>query len=781
MVLKVFSPLIKSELILFVVQIKMLNRFGKKLFSNGRLLKRFSGQNKRGDLRPKLDFNIGEDYGNFKLLSKDYFPEYQFTLFKFKHNGLGTTHYHIDTNDTNNCFTVTFKTLPDDNSGKMHILEHLALCGSEKYPVRDPFFNMIKRSLNTFMNAWTGPDFTSYPFSTANEKDFYNLLSVYGDSVFKPLLRKTDFMQEGWRLELENSEDLKSPIKIKGVVFNEMKGAYENPDTLFMENIQTLILGGTPYQYDSGGKPFEIPSLTHEKLKEFHKRNYHPSNATIFTYGDLSPLEHQKFLDEQYLKDFTRHIFEFPNLFPKLSGPIRKTLKMPPPTVEIKKDHDSMFAVTFLCNKMGENIEDIIGLNVLSNLLFDNPKSPFYADFLESGLADSYCPGIGYEMTLMPSFFTIGFKNIKRGSEEDLEKRIFETLERVVKEGLDQGMIDSAIHQIELRSKVSKDNFGLQIFMGYMGAINHNVDSVIKQGLNIKQVLQYISDNASNGYFEGLIKKYFLDNQNRLYLTMESDVTYNEFLMKEEKELVEKIDKELGLKEREQINKEAAQLKKEQETLQDVSSLPTLTVNDIPLAGETTHVQKEEIQQIPVYFFDKPVNGVTHLRMKIDLSNLDHSNIHNLTLLSLLLDKIGTAKNSYDEFHELMHLYTSGITLNLHYDGHPHDNHKINGFAVLSISCLDKNIKKMFELLSELLTTPDFKDFENILNQIRMEASNASNLILEKPLEFAIDYGISSNRQAQQYFNKLESVDFNHAESIYLQLRLEPPAAWIAQ
>lgn len=739
----------------------MIRKLGKKLFQTKAPLRRFiSGEVARGEQRQQLDYKVGQSYDKFELLSKDYFPDFEFTLLKFKHKDLGTTHYHIDTSDTNNCFTVTFKTVPDDNTGKMHILEHLALCGSEKYPVRDPFFNMIKRSLNTYMNAWTGPDFTSYPFSTANYKDFYNLLSVYGESVFKPLLRKTDFMQEGWRLELEDPNNLDSQIKIKGVVFNEMKGVYENPDNLYMESVQSLLLHGTPYQKDSGGKPMDIPSLTHEDLKAFHKKNYHPSNATIFTYGDLSPLEHQKYLEEHFLKEFTRQAFQMPELMPKAGGGhIRKTLTMPPSAVQIKPDHDSMFSVTFLCKALDQNIEDTIGLNVLSNLLFDTPKSPFYIDFLEANLADSYCPGYGYEMSIFPSFFSIGFKNIKRGSQDALERQIFETLERVANEGLDQGMIESAIHQIELRNKVAKDNFGLQIFMGYMGAINHNVDSVIKLGLNIKQVLEHIRTNASNGYFENLIKKYFLNNDHRLYLTMESDAKYNEDVQEAEKKLVEKLSKNLDKAARQLIKSEAEKLEQEQEAEQDVSKLPTLTVKDIPLTGEPTHFSKQEVDSMPVYFFDKPVNGVTHLRIKIDLSTLDHSNIHHLTLLSMLFDKLGTENYSYEEFHELVQLNTSGISFNLFYDGHPDDNHKVHGFAILSVSCLDRNIDKMFELLGEILVRPNLQDKEHIMNQIRMETSAASNHILERPLEFAIDYGVSSNRPAQQYFNRLEAVD----------------------
>lgn len=750
----------------------MLRGLTKKLIKGTRGHARaFSDNTPRGESRTQKDYAVGSEYGKFKLLSKDYFPDYQFTLLKFKHQELGMVHYHIDTSDTNNCFSVTFKTVPDDNTGKMHILEHLALCGSQKYPVRDPFFNMIKRSLNTYMNAWTGPDFTSYPFSSANKKDFYNLLSVYGESVFKPLLRKTDFMQEGWRLELEDPENLDSAIKLKGVVYNEMKGVYENPDNLFMESVQSLLLGGTPYEHDAGGKPFEIPDLTHEDLVAYHKKNYHPSNATLFTYGDLSPEDHQKYLQEHFLNEFKRLSFPAPDLKPKLKGSIRKVIKVPPSPVQISDDKDTTVSVSFRCNILGENIEDVIGLNVLSHLLFDNPKSPFYVDFLETGIADGYSPAYGYEGNILPSYFTIGFKNVQKGSSEEIEKEIFATLERVAHEGFNPEMVESAVHQIELQSKVAKQNFGLQIFQTYMAAINHNVDSLITQGLNIQQVLHQIRENSSKGYFQSLVKKYLLRNENRLYLTMEPDTQYLENIIAQEKELLKKLESGLDKKSREQIKRDAEQLKAEQEAPQNIDVLPTLSVKDISDLSEPTMFHKEEVEKMPVYFFHKPTNGVSHLRIKIDLSLLDHSTVHQLHMLSLLLDKLGTETHSYEEFHEIMQLYTSGLSLNLYYDGHPSDHQKVNGFAVLSISCIDRNLAKMFELLTELIITPDFKDHKHIMNTLRLESSAAANMLMERPLEFAVDYGISSNRPSHQFYNKLENVASVYLESVHHQLR----------
>lgn len=730
---------------------------------------------KRGEERNKKsleDLSINGSYGTFTLISKDYFSDYDFTLYKFKHSELGTTHYHIDTSDTNNCFAFNFTTLPEDSTGKMHILEHLALCGSDKYPVRDPFMNMIRRSLNTYMNAWTGPDFTCYPFSTVNVADFYNLMSVYGEAVFKPLLRKTDFMQEGWRLEFEETENDKSPLHIKGVVYNEMKGVYENPDNLYMESLQSFLMEGTPYRHDSGGTPSVIPELSHEDLKKYHKKNYHPSNATLFSYGDLNPLEHQKFLEETFLKEFSNQTYPKPSLTPEITEPLRKTVKMPPSAVEIKPGHDTWFSVGFVCNEIDKDHNDMVGLSLLSSLLFDNPKSPFYIDFLEEGLADGYVPGNGYEQNIFPSFFSIGFKNIKKGTEKEIESKIFETLEKVAKEGLDKAMIESTIHQIELNTKIAKPNFGIQLLMSHFGALNHKIDSLLKGSLDIKTVLAEIRKNveADNGYFENLIKKYFLNNQKRLYLTMETDKNYLDGISEAEAKLIKSFEKDLNEAKKKQIVEETMKLKKEQEQPQETECLPTLTVKDIPLQGESTLGHKEQIDGIDTFFFHKPTNGVTHLRLKIDLSSLDSSNIHQLYIFSLMLNKVGTKKHGYQEFNDLMQLYTTGFDMRIYYDGLLTDKTKTNGFAVISLSCLDRNIEKMMELLGEVLTTPDFKDSDHILNLIRLDSSAAANSIVERPLEFAIDYGVSSQSPAHQLFNKVSNVIFDFTvEPIPLQ------------
>lgn len=213
---------------------------------------------------------------------------------------------HLDSADLENAFAVLFRTPPDDHTGKPHILEHLATCGSQKFPVRDPFFSMMKRSLNTYMNAWTGMDFTMYPFSTQNPQDFHNLMSVYADFSFFPSLTELDFKQEGWRLEFDEWENPKSDLKFKGVVYNEMKGAMSNPSEKFIYTLNEALFKKSQYKFNSGGDPEHIPTLSYDAVREFHKKYYNASNATFLTYGDLDFTQHIAYLEENVLSKFEK-------------------------------------------------------------------------------------------------------------------------------------------------------------------------------------------------------------------------------------------------------------------------------------------------------------------------------------------------------------------------------------------------------------------------------------------------------------------------------------------
>ena len=250
----------------------------------------------RGKQRIPYNLKVGDEIHGFKVKGIERIEFFDINAYQLEHMNTGARFLHLDSSDMDNVFAVLFRTPPDDHTGKPHILEHLATCGTEKYPIRDPFFNMIKRSLNTYMNAWTGSDFTMYPFSSQNAKDFNNLLSVYLEMSFFPRLNYQDFRQEGHRLEFKEWNDPTTELEQKGVVYNEMKGAMSSPEDAFVHKINEHLFKKSQYKFNSGGEPKNIPELEYKDLVEFHKKYYHPSNATFLSYGDLDFTKHLEFV-----------------------------------------------------------------------------------------------------------------------------------------------------------------------------------------------------------------------------------------------------------------------------------------------------------------------------------------------------------------------------------------------------------------------------------------------------------------------------------------------------
>ena len=365
--------------------------------------------------RPSPGTQMGPD-GSWTVKKVESIAELELEAVQLVHKRSGAAFTHFIADDVVNAFSVNFKTTPMDSTGISHILEHVTLCGSRKFPVRDPFFKMLNRSLSTFMNAMTGPDYTLYPFSTPNERDYYNLMSVYLDAVFRPNLNKHDFRQEGWRLEPEDLTAPNSRPIIKGVVFNEMKGVYADPQQLFGRQLLNAILPSHTYGNCSGGIPEKIVDLTWEALRNFHSRHYSPHNARFFTYGNL-PLEHHLEFVDQYLPKaeaksvkgqqlsievFRGNIhypssFSFSSAVPEVPGEPRWSS---PKSVEITCAPDpsnpsgSTIAVAYAMADINDFYEVFV-LGIIGELLTDGPNAPFYKSLLESGMGQNFAPSTG--------------------------------------------------------------------------------------------------------------------------------------------------------------------------------------------------------------------------------------------------------------------------------------------------------------------------------------------------------------------------------------------------
>lgn len=528
----------------------LLNTFPKQSFS--------VATKPRGENATSYDIKDGDVLSGFRLLKTEEIPLYSMKAFILEHEKTKARYVHLHAPDQNNCFAVLLRTTPSNDKGTPHILEHIVLCGSEKYPVRDPFFNMLKRSLNTYMNAWTGNDFTCYPFATQNEKDYKNLRDVYVESVYKPLIKYHDFLQEGWRYDFSKEGDHTSDLVFKGIVYNEMKGVMQTPDNLFSENLQKYLHKDNPYHFCSGGLPKDIRTLSYQELKQFYKRFYHPSNSYFYSYGDLDFRDNLKYLENNYLKNF-----EY--LDPKTEVPLQEPyktpmevhIKSPPDAVAIDPEKQAKMGISFLCNNVVDDPVLTFSLQLLSYMLFETPSSPFYKSLLESGLATGYCPSYGYELNLKQGILTVGVRNIgdKKQDFEEAEAIINETLSQVATEGFSSEFIESALHQAEVQAKLPKTDAGITFLQTLIPFMNHNGDPLSL--LRINEIIQEVRARVEKGgYFEGLIKKYMIENNHRVKLIMTPDSEVVQEELKQEKGALEKAQKELSEAQKKEIVKE---------------------------------------------------------------------------------------------------------------------------------------------------------------------------------------------------------------------------------
>uniref|UniRef100_A0A8C3XUQ9 Presequence protease, mitochondrial n=1 Tax=Chelydra serpentina TaxID=8475 RepID=A0A8C3XUQ9_CHESE len=550
-------------------------------------------------------------------------PELFLTAVKLSHENTGAKYLHVAREDSNNLFSVQFRTTPLDSTGVPHILEHTVLCGSQKYPCRDPFFKMLNRSLSTFMNAFTASDYTLYPFSTQNPKDFQNLLSVYLDAAFFPCLRQLDFWQEGWRLEHENPTDPQTPLVFKGIVFNEMKGAFTDNERLFSQHLQNKLLPDHTYAVISGGDPLSIPDLTWEQLKQFHATHYHPSNARFFTYGNFPLEQHLKQIHEEALTKFHR-------IEPNTAIPVQD-LWDKPREHHMKCGSDSFAAdptkqttisVSFLLTDITDTFETFT-LNLLSSLLVGGPNSPFYKALLEANLGTDFSPDVGFNGCTREAYFSVGLQGIAEKDIETVKQITARTIDEVIEKGFEEERIEALLHKIEIQMKHQSTSFGLALSSYIASCWNHEGDPVelLKIADKVTQFRQHLKENPT--FLQEKVKQYFKDNPHRLILSMSPDESYYEKQAKLEAEKLKHKVNALSEEEKKQTYEKGLELIALQSKPQDTSCLPALKVSDIEPTIPFTELEMAlAADEIPVQYCAQPTNGMVYFRAVSSLNTL---------------------------------------------------------------------------------------------------------------------------------------------------------------
>ncbi len=597
----------------------------------------------------------------FALLQEQNIPELNAVVRYYVHKRTGARLLSVINEDENKVFSINFRTPPKDSTGVAHILEHSVLNGSEKYPVKEPFVELIKGSLATFINAFTYPDKTCYPVASQNVQDFYNLIDVYMDAVFHPLISEQTLMQEGWHYELNDPSE---PLTYKGVVFNEMKGAYSSPDGVLETVIVNSLFPRHVYGVDSGGDPRHIPDLTHENFKAFHASYYHPSNSFIFFYGNDDP-EKRLELMEGYLKPYKK-------IKVRSGIPLKKPFKRAKRVqyaydagqdTDIKKKH--YLTVNWVLPETSDPVMNF-SLRILSNILIGTPASPLKKALLDSGLGEDLA-GIGLESDVRQIIFSTGLKGTRARDAKKIESLIFDTLEKLVRDGIDPDMIAASLNTIEFRLRENNTGSlprGISLMLRSLTTWLHDDDPF--KLLAFEAPLSAIKAKLTNDnrYFEKLIETYLLENQHRTILRLKPDPDFGRRFDEEEKARLAKVRETLTEEQLQKIVETTKALKKRQETPdteEALATIPVLKLQDLEKASRTIPIEVMDVQDAKVLYHDLFTNGIVYLDLGFDLHALPKDLLPLTEVFGRALLEMGTETEDYVKLSQRIGKSTGGI------------------------------------------------------------------------------------------------------------------------
>tara|TARA_R110002072_G_scaffold99983_6_gene219999 strand:+ start:25119 stop:28052 length:2934 start_codon:yes stop_codon:yes gene_type:complete len=669
---------------------------------------------------------------HFKLIRTQAIDALHVMIEEYEHVGTGAKHLHFASSNSENVFLVGLKTVPLDNTGVAHILEHTALCGSEKYPVRDPFFMMIRRSLNTFMNAFTSSDWTAYPFASKNKKDFNNLLEVYLDAVFFSRLDEMDFLQEGHRLEFSTEGDSNSELTYKGVVYNEMKGAMSSPVSQLWQTFTRHLFPTTTYHFNSGGDPEQITQLSYQDLKRFYEKHYHPSNAVFLTFGDIPASEHQEKMHRFALSRFTKKAakIEIPDEL-RYCAPIRVQENYP-----IEKDeptsHKTHIVVGWLLGHSFD-LEQNLEAHLLSDVLFENSAAPLQRFLEGTKLGHAPSPLCGLEDSNREMAFVCGIEGGDNGTEETLENEILGVLKKVADEGVAQERLEAVLHQLELSQReIVGDSYpyGLQLILAALPPMLHGGDPV--ELLDLEPVIEKLREKVKNPeYFKSLVKKCLIDNPHRITLSLKPDINFGavrQALL--EKELSQKKSA-LNAEQQQKIIDQAAILNERQRRKDDESILPKVGIEDVPLSlSFPTAVKSNIADNITCYY--QGTNGLVYQQIIIDLPALKQDLLDVLPIYTTILSGLGVGESSYLDVQNQQSALTGGISVFSSVKSQLNKLQEVQGKLIFSGKALSRNYEALADILIQTLTEVRFDEFERIRELVaqiraRREQSVTSN------------------------------------------------------
>lgn len=669
----------------------------------------------------------------FEWLRSQSIPTLNVVLEEYRHRVTGAQYFHLASDDPENVFLVALRTVPMDSTGVAHILEHTVLCGSQKYPVRDPFFMMIRRSLNTFMNAFTSSDWTAYPFASKNRKDFQNLLQVYLDAVFFSRLHELDFAQEGHRLEFAEPRNPDSALQYKGVVYNEMKGAMSSTNSLLWQTVSKYLYPTTTYHYNSGGEPEHIPDLSYAELKAFYDTHYHPSNSVFMTYGDIPAMEHMERFETLALSRFDRldvhiHVRDEKRYY----APVRVTESYPLREEEDEAEGESDKTHVVLAWLLGHStdLKEMFEAQLLSSVLLDNSASPLMQVLETCGLGSAPSPMCGLEDSNREMSFLCGLEGCAQDATAEVETLIRNTLETLARDGVPLEQVEASLHQLELSQReITGDShpYGLQLIIASLGSAVHGGDPL--NVLDIDPALAQLREQIRDPEFiKSLIRRLLLDNAHHVVLTMTPDAHLAARQMEAEIQRLQAIKDSLSEQDTRQILTRSQQLAARQEAVDDPSLLPKVGLADVPADLPQLAATQSHIGGMPVSFYAQGTNGLCYQQIVVDLPALDDELLQILPYYASCLSEFGVGARSYTEVQTWQSSISGGVNCYANVRSAMDDAQQTRAILVLSSKALVANQAALSELLQQTFTQVRFDEVQRlheIMDQIaaRRESS----------------------------------------------------------
>ena len=690
-----------------------------------------------------------KDLKSYQILNEKHVKELNSEGILLEHKKTGARVFLLSNDDENKVFCIGFRTPPSDSTGVPHIMEHSVLCGSAKFPVKDPFVELVKGSLNTFLNAMTYPDKTVYPVASCNDKDFQNLMDVYMDAVLHPNIYKEEkiFRQEGWHYEMESAD---SPITVNGVVYNEMKGAFSSPEGVLDRYTQNTLYPDTCYTHESGGAPEVIPELTYEDFLNFHRKFYHPSNSFIYLYGNMDMAER---LDREYLSHYDRQPVDSEIHYQKPFDTPKDREIFYPITEDEPEDHATYLSVNTV---VGDDLDPILymAFQILEYVLLDAPGAVLKKELISAGIGQDILGS--YENGILQPYFSVIAKNADGSQKEAFLKTVKATLKKLADDGINQKSLMAGINYYEFRSREADFGnapkglmYGLQCLDSWL----YGGDPLMH--LEYEETFAFLKKAAKEGYFEELIRKYLLDNPFEAVITVSPKRGLTAIEDEKLREKLEAYKKSLGAEEIQAIVDGTKELKEYQDTpspKEDLEKIPLLKRSDIRKEAEKFILTEREIGGTKVLAHELFTSGIGYLRVMFRTDHVPSRDLPYVGLLKAVLGFVDTTKHTYSDLSDEINLNTGGITLSVSSYADSRKQGAFTGIFTASARVLCEKLDFGFSAIAEILLDSILDD-EKRLGEIVAETKSKSQMRLNQAAHSAAVMRASSYFSAESAFD----------------------------